>query len=119
MPPAVPFLQAGRLKAIAVTSRQRSPIFPQAPALAEIQGLESFDLTNWFGVLARTGTPQPVLDKLASACAAILKDAQVQEVLKRQPAVPVGDTPTQFRDFIHEESAKDAKIVGLTGVRLD
>ena len=118
MPPVVPFLKAGRLKAIAVTSRQRSPAFPDVPALAETKGLESFDFTNWFGLLARAGTPQPVLEKLASACAEILKDAKVREVLQNQAAVPVGDTPTEFRDFMRAESAKYAKIVKLTGVHL-
>jgi tripartite-type tricarboxylate transporter receptor subunit TctC len=118
MPPVVPFLRAGKLKAIAVTSRQRSPAFPDVPALAEIKGLESFDFTNWFGLLARAGTPQPVLDRLASACAEILKDPKVRDVLEKQAAVPVGDTPAEFRDFMRAESAKYAEIVKLTGVHL-
>jgi len=118
MPPVVPFLKAGKLKAIAVTSKHRSPAFPDVPALAETPGLESFDFTNWFGLLARAGTPQPVLDKLASACAEILKDPKVRDVIEKQAAVPVGDTPAEFRAFMREESAKYAKIVKLTGVHL-
>lgn len=118
MPPVVPFLKASKLKAIAVTSKRRSPAFPDVPALAETPGLESFDFTNWFGLLARAGTPQPVLDKLAAACAEILKDPKVREVLQTQAAVPVGDTPAEFRDFMREESAKYARIVKLTGVHL-
>jgi tripartite-type tricarboxylate transporter receptor subunit TctC len=118
MPPVVPFLQAEKLKAIAVTSRQRSPTFPDIPALAEIKGLEGFDFTNWFGLLARAGTPQAVLDKLAAASIDALKDPEVRAALKTQAAEPVGNTPAEFRDFIHAESLKYAKIVEVTGVRL-
>jgi hypothetical protein len=113
MPPTLQFLQAGTLKAIAVTSRQRSPAFPNAPALAETAGFEDFDFTNWFGLLARTGTPQPILDKLAKAAVAALKDSDVREILKSQAAEPVGNAPAEFRDFIRAESAKYGKIVAL------
>jgi tripartite-type tricarboxylate transporter receptor subunit TctC len=116
MPPVVQFLQAGKLKAIAVTSKQRSPAFPGIPSLAETRGFEDVDFTNWFGLLARSGTPQPVLDKLAKATVAALKDPQVREILQSQAAEPVGNTPAEFGQFIRAESAKYAKIVQLTGV---
>jgi tripartite-type tricarboxylate transporter receptor subunit TctC len=118
MPPVVPFIKAGKLKAIAVTSAKRSPTFPDTPALAETKGFEGFDFTNWFGLLAQTGTPKPILDKLAKAAVEALKDAKVRQVLETQAAVPVGDTPDEFRAFIHEESAKYKKIVELTGVKI-
>jgi tripartite-type tricarboxylate transporter receptor subunit TctC len=118
MPPVVPFLKSGNLKAIAVTSAKRSPAFPDVPALSETKGFEGFDFTNWFGLLARTGTPQPILDKIAKVAVEALKDAKVREVLETQAAVPVGNTPEQFRDFIHEESTKYKKIVQLTGVKV-
>ena len=118
MPPVVPFLKFGNLKAIAVTSAKRSPAFPNVPALSETKGFEGFDFTNWFGLLARTGTPQAILDKVAKVAIEALKDAKVREVLETQAAVPVGNTPEQFRDFIHEESVKYKKIVQLTGVKV-
>lgn len=118
MPPVVQFLHAGKLKAIAVTSKTRSPTFPNIPALAEMSGFENVDFTNWFGLLARTGTPQPILDKMAQAAVASLRDQQVREVLIAQAAEPVGNTPSEFRDFIRAESAKYAKIVELTGVKV-
>ena len=118
MPPVVPFLKSGNLKAIAVTSAKRSPAFPNVPALSETKGFEGFDFTNWFGLLARTGTPQAILDKVAKVAIEALKDAKVREVLETQAAVPVGNTPEQFRDFIHEESVKYKKIVQLTGVKV-
>jgi len=118
MPPVVPFLQSGALKAIAVTSAHRLPIFPNIPAMAETKGFEDFDYTNWFGLLARTGTAQPILDKLAKAAVAALKDAAVRDILKSQAAEPVGDTPEQFGQFIKDESAKYAKIVQATGIKM-
>jgi len=118
MPPVVQFLQAGKLKAIAVTSKRRSQTFPNIAAMAETPGFEDVDFTNWFGLLARTGTPQPVLDKLAKAAVAALKDPQVRDTLMTQAAEPVGNTPAEFRDFIRAESAKYAKIVALTGVKV-
>jgi tripartite-type tricarboxylate transporter receptor subunit TctC len=118
MPPVVPFLQSGALKAIAVTSKQRSPEFPAIPALAETQGFEDFDFTSWFGLLARTGTPQLIVDKLATATVAALKDARVREILTTQAAEPVGGTPAEFHDFIRAEAAKYKRIVDLTGVKM-
>ena len=117
MPPVVPFLKSGHLKAIAVTSKQRSPTFPDAPAMSETRGLEDFDFTLWFGLLARSGTAQPILEKLAKAAVAALQDPKVRDVLEAQAAVPVGNAPDEFRDFIRSESAKYAKIVELTGIK--
>jgi tripartite-type tricarboxylate transporter receptor subunit TctC len=117
MPPVAPFLKSGHLKAIAVTSKQRSPTFPNAPAMAETRGLEGFDFTLWFGLLARSGTAQPILEKLAKAAVAALQDPKVREVLETQAAIPVGNAPDEFRDFIRSESAKYAKIVELTGMK--
>jgi tripartite-type tricarboxylate transporter receptor subunit TctC len=118
MPPVVPFLRAGKLKAIAVTSAHRLPIFPKIPAMAETKGFENFDFTNWFGLLGRSGTPQPILDKMAKATVAALQTSSVRNILTEQAAEPVGDTPAQFAQFIKDESAKYARIVKLTGVTM-
>jgi tripartite-type tricarboxylate transporter receptor subunit TctC len=118
MPPVLPFLQAGTLKAIAVTSRQRSKAFPNIPALAETPGFEDFDFTTWFGLLAPAATPRSIIDKLAQASAAALADEAVKSVLGTQADETVGSTPDQFRDFIRAETAKYHRIVELTGVTL-
>ena len=118
MPPVVPFLHAGSLKAIAVTSRTRSSVFPDVPTVADIPGCEDVDFTNWFGLFGRAGTPQAVLDKLAKVSVAVLRDPRVREVLMNQAAEPVGNTPTEFRGFVAAESAKYAKIVEITGVTI-
>lgn len=118
MPPVVPFLQSGALKAIAVTSKKRSPLFPDIPSMAEFKGFEDTDFTNWFGLLARAGTAPDILDRLQNAAAEALRDAKVQEILASQAAIPVGDTPAEFRDFIRSEAAKYARIVEITHLEL-
>ena len=118
MPPLVPHFESGKLRAIAVTSKNRSPRFPDLPAIAETPGFEDFDFTNWFGFFARAGTPAPVLDRLHKAAVDALRDARVQEVLKTQAAEPVGNTPAEFRQFIRAEAARYGKIVQLTGVKV-
>jgi tripartite-type tricarboxylate transporter receptor subunit TctC len=116
MPPVVQFLQAGKLKAIAVTSKRRSSTFPNIPAMVETAGFEDVDFTNWFGLLARTGTPQPILDKLAKAAVAALKDPQVRDILTTQAAEPVGNTPAEFRAFLDDQIRRFAEMVKLAGV---
>jgi len=118
MPPVLPFLQGGTLKAIAVTSRQRSKAFPNIPTLAETPGFEDFDFTTWFGVLAPAATPRPIINKLAQASAAALADDAVKAVLSTQADEPVGSTPEAFRDFIRAETIKYRRIVEVTGVTL-
>jgi tripartite-type tricarboxylate transporter receptor subunit TctC len=100
-----------------VTSKARSPKFPNVPALAETSGFEDFDFTNWFGLLARAGTPAPILDRLHKAAVDALRDPRVQEVLKTQAAEPVGNTPAEFREFIRVEAARYAKIIQATGIK--
>jgi tripartite-type tricarboxylate transporter receptor subunit TctC len=118
MPPVVPFLKANKLKAIAVTSKKRFPLFPDIPAMSEIKGFEDFDFTNWFGLLAPAGTPQPILDKLQKASVEALKDEQVRKILESQAAVAVGNTSEEFRKFILDEAARYKKIVEITHVKI-
>jgi tripartite-type tricarboxylate transporter receptor subunit TctC len=118
MPPVVGFLESHALKAIAVASRQRSPRFPDIPALAETLGLGDFDFTNWFGLLARTGTPPAILQQLYKTSTEVLQDAQVREILVAQAVEPVGSRPDEFRDFIRAEAAKYARVVQITGVSI-
>ena len=117
LPPAVPLLQAGTLKGIAVTSRKRSPLFPDLPALAETKALEDVDTTNWFGVLAPKSTPQPIVDKLNRSIVQALKDERVVSLLKAQALEIVGNSPAEFAAFIRAEHAKYGKIVELTGAK--
>ncbi len=118
MPPVVPFLQAGTLKALAVASRQRSPLFPNIPALAETEGFREVDFTNWFGLLVPSGTAAALVEKLHKASAEALKDPRVREILVTQAAEPVGNTPDEFRGFIRAEAEKYARIAELAGLKV-
>src|SRR5262245_6301434 len=118
MPPVVSFLQAGTLKALAVASRQRSPLFPNIPALSETQGFEQVDFTNWFGLLVPSGPPPALVEKLHKAAAEALKDPKVREILVTQAAEPVGNTPDEFRGFIRAEAEKYARIAELAGLKV-
>jgi tripartite-type tricarboxylate transporter receptor subunit TctC len=114
----VPHLQANSLKAIAVTSKQRFPSFPNVPALAETAGFGDVDFTNWFGLLVPAGTPAAVRDKLAKAAAEALKDPKVREILQTQAAQPVGNTPQEFSTFIRTEAEKYGKVAEITGLKV-
>ena len=118
MPPIVPFLQSGELKAIAATSKSRAPMFRNIPAMAEVNGFGEFDFVNWWGLFARAGAPTAVLEQLHNASVDALKDAQVREVLMIQAAEPIGNTSAEFHEFIGTEAAKYARIVKLTGVTM-
>ena len=119
LPPTVPFLKSGALKGIAVTSKKRSPLFPDLPALAETKGLENIDTTNWFGILAPKGTPAAIVERLHKAVVEALQDDKVRHLLEAQALEIVGDTPAEFSAFIRAESDKYGKIIEITGVKAE
>ena len=115
----MPFLKSGALKGIAVTSKKRSPLFPDLPALAETKGLENIDTTNWFGILAPKGTPAAIVERLHKAVVEALQDDKVRHLLEAQALEIVGDTPAEFSAFIRAESDKYGKIIEITGVKAE
>jgi tripartite-type tricarboxylate transporter receptor subunit TctC len=119
LPPALPFLRSGHLKAIAVTSKRRSPFLPGVPALAETKGLEEFDTVSWYGLLAPKGMPAVLVEKLHLAVVQALKKDKVREILESQAAEPVGNTPDEFSRFIRAEATKYAKIIEVTGLKAE
>ena len=106
---AWPQVQAGKVRAIAVSTPTRLNMAPDLPAIAEF--LPGFTASAWHGVFAPAGTPRPVIDKLASEIQAIMKDASVIEQLTKVDIVPVGNTPAEFSAFIDEETARWAAVV--------
>jgi tripartite-type tricarboxylate transporter receptor subunit TctC len=116
IPPTAPFLKSGALKGLAVTSKQRSTLFPDIPAMAETATFSDFDFTNWIGLLARANTPDEILRRLHEASAEALQAPAVRQRLTAVAAEPVGSTPEEFRTFISSEVAKYARIVKLAGI---
>ncbi len=117
MPPYLPQVKAGKLRALAVSTPKRSPAAPDVPTVAEA-GVPGYSAAAWFGLLAPAGTPKAVVDKLSAETARILKVADVAERLSSLGAEPVGDTPEQFAAHIKSEIAKWAKVIRDANVEL-
>ena len=114
----VPHVAAGKLRALAVTSNQRSPLLPQVPTLAE-SGVKDVDVYSWQAAAAPKGLPADVKAKLHASMIAALNDPAVKPKLLELGFEIVGDTPEQFAAFLRAEIAKWAKVVKASGARPD
>ena len=118
MPPAVPHVRARRVRAIAVTSRQRSPALPEVPTVNE-QGFSDFDDLTWTGVFAPAGTPQELVNRINSELNRALAASDVQARLAQLGLDWKGNTSGQFAAFLREEVQKWAKAVRDSGAKAD
>jgi tripartite-type tricarboxylate transporter receptor subunit TctC len=119
LPSAMPHIQAGNLKAFAVTSAVRSSALPDVPTVAEAGNLPGFEASSWFGLLAPTGTPAEVVNRLQQETAKALNLPAVKERLVAQGAIPSGNTPAEFARLIDAETTKWAAVVKASGARVD
>ncbi len=117
MPPYLPQVKAGKIRALGVSTAKRSPAVPDLPTIAE-SGVAGYNSGSWFGLVAPTNTPKAVVDKLATETQRILKLPDVNERLSSLGAEPVGDRPEQFAAFIKSEIAKWAKVIKDANVEL-
>jgi tripartite-type tricarboxylate transporter receptor subunit TctC len=108
-PPSMGAISEGKLKAIAVSSKQRFPVFPDVPTFNEA-GLKDFDITGWFGIAAPAGTPREIVVKLNAAVVAALKDPEVVRRIRTVGMEPTPTTPEEFSAFIESEIVKAAKL---------
>lgn len=118
MPSAWPHVENGGLRALAVTTAERSKTAPDLPTMQE-SGFPTFDVSSWFGVIAPAGTPDDVITKLNEVIRASLAKPDVQERLADLGAVPADTTPEQFGDFIKSEVESWAKVVKASGATVD
>jgi tripartite-type tricarboxylate transporter receptor subunit TctC len=118
MPAMMSQVQAGELRPIALASRERSPLLPETPTLAEA-GFPSVEAENWYGLVAPARTPAPIVAMLHEAVAKALRDAELQRTYAEQGARPVGNTPEEFRAFITAETARWGEIGRRAGVTMD
>jgi tripartite-type tricarboxylate transporter receptor subunit TctC len=116
VPPAVPLVRAGKLRALAVTSAVRSEALPDVPTMAEL-GFAGYEFNTWVGVAVPKGTSKEIVDKLRVGLVGALAAAEVQSALRDQGAVPVGSTAEQFRQFVRDEVAKSDRIVAQAGIQ--
>jgi len=114
----LPYIQSGRLKALAVTSLRRSQVMPDVPTVAE-SGLKGFEALQWFGVFAPAGTRADVLTRLNTEIVKILQTADMRERLTKLASEVMADTPEQFAAFQKAEIAKWARVVKDSGARID
>jgi len=118
MPAMMAQVQAGDLRPIALAGRERSPLLPETPTLAEA-GFPSVEAENWYGLVAPARTPAPVIAMLHEAVAKALRDPELQRTYAEQGARPVGNTPGEFRAFITAETARWGEIGRRAGVTMD
>lgn len=113
-----PFLKAGRLRPLAVTTAVRSRNFPDLPTVAEA-GVPGFEASTWHGVVVPAGTPQAIIGRLNGEFNKVLQVPDVRDRLATQGADAIGGTPQQFADYIGAEIPKWAKIIKESGARVD
>jgi tripartite-type tricarboxylate transporter receptor subunit TctC len=115
---ALPLLKAGRVKALAVLSKERSSFLPEVPTLAE-SGLPGYEAIGWFGLLAPAGTPAPVVSRLAAETAAVMRQPDIKEKLAAAALEPWVNTPDEFLTFIRTETAKWGRVIRDSGAKLE
>jgi tripartite-type tricarboxylate transporter receptor subunit TctC len=119
LPSAMAHIQAGNLKAFAVTSAVRSAALPDVPTVAEAGKLPGFEASSWFGLLAPAGTPADVVSRLQQETAKALNAPAVKERLLAQGAIPSGNTPAEFAALIDAEIKKWEAVVKASGAKVD
>ncbi len=118
MPPAVPMIKAGRLKALAVTSAKRSPLLPDVPSITEF-GYKEFDDYTWFGFMAPLGTPPAIVDKLNAALNKAMESPEVVEKFAQLGLASTRNSEAEFGSFLKAEVPKWAAVVKSSGAKAD
>ena len=118
IPPVIQHIRAGRLRLLAVSSAKRSPQLPDVPTVSEA-GVPGYEFTTWFGLLAPARTPPAILARLNAELVKVVHAPEMKAQLEIQGYDPVGGTPQEFSAFIRAENAKYAKLVRLSGAKVD
>ncbi|MEO8386473.1 MAG: tripartite tricarboxylate transporter substrate binding protein, partial [Betaproteobacteria bacterium] len=115
---ALPQVQGGKLRALAVASLERNPAYPTVPTIAE-SGFPGFSAVSWFGLTAPAGTPKEVIQKLNDATAKAMNLPEIKQRLQSQGFVVVAGSQQQFTDFVHAEITKWSKAAKASGAQID
>jgi tripartite-type tricarboxylate transporter receptor subunit TctC len=111
-------VRAGKVRALAVTTAQRSALAPDLPTIAE-SGLPGFDISTWFGIFVPAGTPRDVVDRLHTEFVKALAAPDVREKMVNLGAEPVGNKPEEFAAYIRREAEKYARVIKASGAKAD
>lgn len=117
-PSAMPHILGGRLRPLAITSAQRSPLLPDVPTVAE-SGYAGFDVQSWFGLALPRGTPQPIVDRLNAELTKVLAMPDVKKRLGELGATPAGGTPADMRGFVDAEIKRWNAVVKASGAKAE
>jgi len=102
IPSGKPHVDAGKLRALAVTSRTRVAVMPDLPTVAE-SGIKDYEVMNWFGLFAPAGTPQPIIDRMQQEAAAMMAEKEIKDRLAAEGADPIASKPADFAAFVRDE----------------
>ena len=118
MPPLLPHVQSGKLRALAVGGSGRSPAEPEIPTVAE-SGVPGFEYVLWYGVFVPAKTPRAIVEKLNQSLVAVLAGRDTAQRLISQGAEPRAGSPVEFARFIENDTARIKKLIAQVGIRLD
>jgi tripartite-type tricarboxylate transporter receptor subunit TctC len=110
-------IDAGQVRALATTGAQRSTVLPGVPTVDEA-GVPGYEATIWLGLMAPRGTPREIVDRLNAEIGKVLARPAIREAWARQGAVPMNMTPAEFGTFLQHDIDKWAKVVKVSGARV-
>ena len=116
LPPFVPHIQAGTVRALAIANEMRSEALPQLPTMAEL-GFADFDLSTWYGISAPAGTPQPVVDKLAAAIAQVMKAPETKDKLTKAGIELFHKGPADYAAYVQQDAKRMLPLIDAAGLR--
>ena len=114
---AMPYLNDGRLRGIAVTTLKRSAVLPNLPTIAET--LPGYEVNSWYGLMAPAGTPRPIIELLHKEAAETLNTPEIVALLKQRGLEVVGSSPDQYTTKIKEDMSRWATLIKATGIKLE
>jgi tripartite-type tricarboxylate transporter receptor subunit TctC len=112
----LPLVRDGKLRAFAITSRQRSPQIPELPTMEEL-GFKNFEATAWFGLMGPAGMPKPIVDRIHAETAKLIAQPDVKQKLESLGLQLVGGTPAQFADIVKTEMPMWGKVIKDAGIK--
>ena len=117
-PSAIPFVQQGKLRAVAVTSTRRLPNLPDVPTIEE-SGVKGYESLSWSGLVAPAGTPRPIVNKLNAAIERILAMEDVRQKFASMGVEPVGGPPEAFARHVRVESEKWGRLIKAANITIN